>query len=110
MLTHPPPHTATLHRGWLAFALLAGLGTSASAAPVNFSRDILPILSDNGFQCHGPDAKARKAGLRLDTEEGALRTANPVIVPGQSGDSELFLRVSGAVPGKVMPPPRTGRK
>src|SRR4051795_5107502 len=63
-----------------------------AADKVDFAKDVLPILSDNCFQCHGPDAGARKAKLRLDTKEGALRKTDPVIVPGNSKDSSLFHR------------------
>jgi hypothetical protein len=76
---------------------------------VDFSRDILPILSDNCFLCHGPDAKTRKANLRLDNREGALRREDPVIVPGKSDESELFLRIISEDEGEVMPPPRSKR-
>jgi hypothetical protein len=73
--------------------------------PVRFSRDILPILSENCFQCHGPDDKARKAKLRLDTQEGA----RAVIVPGKSAESELVRRITSDDPDERMPPPRTNR-
>ena len=51
-------------------ALLA-LAASAHAEPVNFSLEVLPVLSDNCLSCHGQDESHRKADLRLDTEEGA---------------------------------------
>jgi hypothetical protein len=76
---------------------------------VNFGRDVLPILSDKCFRCHGPDARSRKAGLRLDTKEGALRAEEPVIASGKSAESELYIRVSSNDPDEVMPPPRSGR-
>ena len=42
---------------------------AAGDEPVDFGRDILPILSDNCYQCHGPDPKnGRKGELRLDDE------------------------------------------
>jgi hypothetical protein len=85
---------------------IAGGETPAS---IDFSREILPILSDNCFLCHGPDVKTRKANLRLDTRDGALRRQDPVIVPGQSVESELFLRISSSDEAEVMPPPRSNR-
>src|SRR5205085_1933776 len=101
---------------WLALvaALAWGPATAVAAAgapaPVDFSREILPILSNNCFQCHGPDVKARKADLRLDTKQGVLRAQEPVIVPGQSSESELIARVTSADAEEVMPPPKSGRK
>ncbi len=83
---------------------------SLAAAPPDFSREVLPILSDNCFQCHGPDAKAREAELRLDVEAGALRTEKPVIVAGHSSASDLIKRITSTDPDQVMPPPKSGRK
>jgi hypothetical protein len=93
----------------LSLFFLAAVRTSA-AEPVNFSREVLPILSDNCFRCHGPDANARKAKLRLDTQDGALRKDGPVIVAGKSADSELVRRVSSPDADEVMPPPKSNRK
>jgi Protein of unknown function (DUF1553)/Protein of unknown function (DUF1549)/Planctomycete cytochrome C len=98
----------------LAFVVWSGVvafpASSADPEPVQFSRDILPILSDNCFACHGPDQNQRKADLRLDTKEGALRQANPVVVPGKSAESELILRIASTDPDEVMPPPKSNRK
>ena len=79
------------------------LPISAIAAP-DFSREVLPILSDNCFKCHGPDANARKAKLRLDRIEGALRKKDPIIIPGKSAESELISRIFSSDPDERMPP------
>jgi hypothetical protein len=102
------PRPAQLFRAGLLF--LAGLGGAGlgAAEPVRFSRDILPILSEHCFACHGPDAAHRKAGLRLDTQEGALaggKDDGPALVPREPGRSSLIRRVESADPDLVMPPP-----
>src|SRR6266705_3721139 len=93
-------------------AAAASVDRAAGKGSVDFSRDILPILSDNCFQCHGPDEKARKGKLRLDTKEGAfrLKDGKTVIVPGKSAESELVRRVTSSDPEEVMPPPKSNRK
>jgi hypothetical protein len=102
---------------WVLPLLLAADGvhsalSAGTADQVNFSRDILPILSDNCYHCHGPDEEARKAKLRFDTKEGAFRLKNgkAVIVPGHGEQSELIRRVTAADPDEVMPPPKSNRK
>ena len=75
---------------------------------VEFNRDIRPILSDRCFFCHGPDAKKRKAKLRLDTREGALADLGyAAIVPGKPDDSELLARVLSSDADERMPPPES---
>lgn len=81
------------------------VGTASE--PARFSRDILPILSDHCFSCHGPDAAARKGGLRLDTEEGARaggKEDGPAIVAGDPGRSALIRRILQQDPDELMPP------
>lgn len=73
--------------------------------PVDFNRDIRPLLSDNCFQCHGPDANQRKADLRLDNADGA-RT---VLTARNPAESEIYRRITSADPDEVMPPPDSGR-
>lgn len=80
---------------------------AVTARPIDFNRDIRPILSDHCYACHGPDEKARKAGLRLDRKEDAfkpLRGGGYAIVPGKPEESELFFRISTDNSQARMPP------
>ncbi len=77
-------------------------------ASVSFNRDIRPIFSDTCFRCHGPDKNARKAGLRLDIREEALRKTKSgimPIVPGKPEESEIVRRIYATAQYEVMPPP-----
>jgi hypothetical protein len=89
----------------------AGEGTKTAPA-VDFNRQVRPILSEYCFACHGPDEKARKGGLRLDTRDGVFgkRKGGPVLVPGKPAESELIARVTTTEPGQVMPPVKATRK
>lgn len=94
--------------------LLLGMvlgATPLAAAPVDFAREILPLLSDNCFHCHGPSETGRKAGLRLDLREGALRVKDgkASIVPGKPDESELVKRLYTSDPEDLMPPPESHR-
>ena len=88
----------------LGALLLVAPGLSA-AEKLRFNRDIRPILSDKCFHCHGFDPKNRKAGLRLDTFEGAI--ADGGIVAGQAQRSAIIERVLSHDPDEVMPPPES---
>ena len=75
---------------WFLVATAIG-GCLAADKPVDFNRDIRPVLSDNCFTCHGPDDKHRMANLRLDTEEGLFATARlRIITPGDLAKSRLL--------------------
>ena len=78
----------------VAWAVQAG-STSAQTPPLSFNRDVRPILSDNCFACHGPDKGNRKAELRLDLRDTAIkpgRSGETAIVPGKPEASELVRR------------------
>src|SRR6187549_2156424 len=96
--------------------LAAGLPLSAGETPIpakiEFNRDIRPFLSDTCFHCHGPDAHGRKAGLRLDLREEALKPAESgekPIVPGKPDLSEAARRVLTSDKDDLMPPPKANK-
>lgn len=105
----------------LALKLLIALGLGSSFAQaadqlesnrLEYNRDIRPVFSDTCFTCHGPDARKREAGLRLDKPEGAvakLDSGTVAIVPGKSTESELVKRITSTDPDVQMPPPDSNK-
>ncbi|HEY1191885.1 MAG TPA: PSD1 and planctomycete cytochrome C domain-containing protein [Gemmata sp.] len=91
------------------FVLLAAAPLGPAQEKIDFARDVLPILSNHCFQCHGPDEKARKGDLRLDTKQDALRKTGAVIVPGKSGASEVIRRIETGERTELMPPPKANK-
>jgi len=89
------------------------VGAAEAAEPkVDFGRDIRPILSDNCYFCHGPDAEDRQADLRLDTRAGALADLGgyAAIVPGNAAQSEMITRILSRDADEHMPPPDSGKQ
>jgi hypothetical protein len=95
--------------GVLAFA--GGVGAGA-AAPLEFNRDVRPILSENCFPCHGQDAAKREAKLRLDdpASAGRIHDGYAAVVPGRPDESELLRRLTSPDPNEVMPPPESHKR
>jgi hypothetical protein len=95
----------------LLSALLLAVAARA-VEPVDFNRDVQPILSENCYHCHGPDAGGRKADLRLDKKEGAYRTKDGITVvkPGDPENSDLITRIFSTDKDEVMPNPKSNRK
>ena len=88
----------------LAVGISVILGTSAAVADeVEFNRDIRPILRETCFRCHGPDSASRKADLRLDKREEAIKAG--AITPGKLDESEMIARILSDDPEEIMPPP-----
>lgn len=95
------------------FLLLFFLGSAlASGAPIDFGRDVRPILSDYCFHCHGPDESTREAKLRLDTKEGLFTERDGIvpIKPGRLEESDAWLRVISQDRDDVMPPPKSHKQ
>ena len=91
----------------LSVSTVVALSRFAAAEPVNFSREVLPVLSDRCFYCHGPDEKHRKADLRLDDEPAAKAVGKngAAIVPGAPEKSLIIQRMLSKDPDELMPPP-----
>lgn len=88
-------------------------GAAAQEAAPGYNGVIRPLLSNTCFQCHGPDAKARKSALRLDVVDGAYgagKSGAAAIVPGDRTTSEVWKRISSDDPNYRMPPPDSGKE
>ncbi len=94
--------------GMCFFCLLVSTSALCLAADIEFNRDVRPILSDNCFSCHGPDARHREADLRLDVRDDAI--ASKAIVPGDLKASQLIERIRSSDPDKLMPPKDSHKK
>jgi len=84
----------------LGSLFVAGILSAQTAAKVDFGKDVLPILRQNCFGCHGPSQQM--SGLRLDRKSAVISRKG--VVPGSSANSFLFHRMSGSEYGMQMPP------
>lgn len=103
-------NTMTIYSGNI-FVIVMGwwclIADSIYASEVSFSRDVLPIMSENCFYCHGPDESHRKADLRLDIESAvlALSDGKSAIKAGQPEESLVIERIFSTDQDELMPPP-----
>ena len=96
----------------LVSARVAAVAGLPEPEPIQYGRDIRPILSDRCFLCHGPDRAHQQAGLRLDIRAEAIasRPNGAAIVPGNAEASELWKRITSHDASKVMPTPESGKR
>lgn len=114
-LSHPERTGVVRGRAALAGWCLVGMGcllvNGAVAGTVSFNREVLPILAEHCFTCHGPDEAGRKGGLQIHVREAALaerKSGGRVIAPGHAAKSLLLERVLVEDADEVMPPPESG--
>lgn len=94
----------------LAFVMFAGVVLNglpaASSQDISFSHDIQPILSENCYQCHGPDENGREADLRLDQRSGLFGEGSdgPIVAPKNPTESLLLQRILSEDADEIMPP------
>ncbi len=112
-----------MRKGWaVAVAAAATVGALAGSAgrplevraqsappvpPISFNREILPILANNCFACHGPDEKKRETKFHFDTQEGMFLKKG-VIEPGNAAESLLVEKITEPNAKDRMPPPESG--
>ncbi|GIX00012.1 MAG: hypothetical protein KatS3mg111_3344 [Pirellulaceae bacterium] len=97
--------SAVLRTSCLVLVLLAAGRLAKGESPLQYNRDIRPILAEYCFACHGVDSAARQADLRLDDRAAAMDMG--AIVPGDPESSEMMARILADDPDLVMPPTET---
>ncbi len=90
----------------LLAAQLVGSGLSLAAEPLDYNRDIRPVLSAACFKCHGFDEHARQADLRLDTAQGVEHAFGG----GELAENLAWSRITAEDRDEVMPPPGENRQ
>ncbi|MSQ92942.1 MAG: DUF1553 domain-containing protein [Gemmataceae bacterium] len=88
--------------------LLANCLPLCAQPKIEYNRDVRPILAENCFACHGPDSASRKASLRLDERDAAIKMG--ALKPGNVKESALLDRIHASDPKEIMPPPKTLKK
>ncbi len=94
--------------GAVAAPFWVAAADATAGGSIVFNRDIQPILAEACLNCHGADPGTRKAGLRLDTEDGLFQAGDDraaPVVKGNAGESPLWQRITATDPDDVMPPP-----
>src|SRR5215469_4312005 len=99
-----PSNRKHLKCNWLAMSLAAVSFSVSAQSPgkVDFEKEVVPILRENCFDCHGPSKQ--KAGMRLDRRSSALKAFSRRIVAGNSANSMVYHRLIGSEFGPQMPP------
>ena len=93
------------HLSLLVIGCVLPLSTWSAEKSVNFSHEVLPVLSDRCFHCHGPDESHRQTKLRLDVEANAKADLGGyhAIAPGDLEGSEVWQRITSEDPDELMP-------
>ena len=111
-MTFASSRTGACLAAWCVLALGAGPKESGPP-PVDYVREVRPILAKNCFACHGADEAQRGGKLRLDRRDDALKTLKSgavAVVPGAPDESELIARVIEEDESLRMPPKKSGAR